>query len=140
MNWGEIASVIGVSSVISAMVSYVLEHFKKRQELRFAKVFDEKYSRYNHILSHMLLILDSNNLNGVTMFEPHVKANYCKILFEHGEDALQRLLLKELENYINFYYLFSTKRVVRSLNCSLNEPTRRNYIKTACNMKRDLWR
>lgn len=140
MTWIDFASIIGLSSIISALITYVLERLRKRQEIRFSKVFEEKYRRYNHILSHMLLILDRNNLNEITILEPHIKSKYSDILSKDGDSELQSILLKELENYINFYYLFSSQKVLKSLYLFLNEPTKENYIKTARNMKKDLWK
>lgn len=140
MTWINFASIIGLSSIISALITYILERVRKKQEIRFQKVFEEKYRRYNHILAHMLLILDSKNLKDVTMLDLHVKKQYQHILQASGEEALKVFLLKELESYINFYYLFSSKKVINSLYTFLNFPTQDNYIKAACTMKQDLWR
>lgn len=133
------ASIIGLSSVVSALITYILERFRKKQEIRFAKVFEEKYRRYNHILASMLLVLDATNLEN-TILEPGKKKQYHQILLENGEVELKEFLLKEIQSYINFYYLFASTKVLKVLYSFLETPNKDNYIKVACKMKKDLWK
>lgn len=133
------ASIIGISSVVSALITYILERFRKKQEIRFAKVFEEKYRRYNHVLTSMLLILDKNNLENAIL-EPSKKKHYNQILLEHGEIELKNFLLKETRSYIDFYHLFASTKVLRALYSFLEKPNKDNFIKVARNMKKDLWK
>ncbi|MFH1512653.1 MAG: hypothetical protein ABIG45_04825, partial [Bacillota bacterium] len=61
MDFGTIASIVGLSSLISILVNLIFGHIEKKKMLRFEKITQEKQNRYMAMLSFMLIVLDIKN-------------------------------------------------------------------------------
>lgn len=84
----DILEVIGITSIISVIVSYIFDLMKNRHYLKFEKITSEKESRYRSILVFMMVVLDEDNLRHVsTEYKPNsnqdVKAYYLDELRIH---------------------------------------------------------
>lgn len=140
MDFLTISSIIGISSIISIIISYIFDILKRKKSLRFEKLFEEKYIRYNHILAHMLIIIDTSNLDSIAKLSDRDIFKYKDIMNRKGSDDLKSNLLFELKQYINFYYLFSSNKVIEALLKFVETPNEENYINSVKEMKKDLWK
>ena len=140
MDFLTISSIIGISSIISIIISYIFDILKRKKSLRFEKHFEEKYIRYNHILAHMLIIIDTSNLDSIAKLSDRDIFKYKDIMNRKGSDDLKSNLLFELKQYINFYYLFSSNKVIEALLKFVETPNEENYINSVKEMKKDLWK
>lgn len=139
MDFITIASIIGLSTIVSAVITFILDNFKKRNDIRFSKVFEEKYRRYNHILAIMLNILDPNNMDTVTNGNED-RGRIKEKLAQNGIEAVKLEFIRDYKSYINYYYLFANKKVMVALNIFYTDPSEMNYIKAAQEMRKDLWK
>lgn len=90
------------------------------------------------MLARMSPVIDSSNLK---LIEIENKRTYLDILKnEKVEKNLKLCLLKEITNLLNFYYLFSSDKVIAAIKNFIESPTQDNYIFVAQAMKKDLWK
>lgn len=128
----ELLSLIGISSIISIIITFLFERINNRHKLRFEKLFIEKEHRYRSILVFMSIILDPNNYKHInTELKPNT---------ENNQTILREYYIDELKLQLIFANLFASDEVINSIKKFLEEPTYKTYINTTKSMKKDLWK
>ena len=127
----QILSVIGVSTVVSIVVSFIFDTIKYRNNLKYEKLFDVKRSSYTSILVFMSIVMDVDNYKHVT-----TKLTTS----ETDEESIIEYYKKELELNLKSSVLYADKKVIHCLSEFIEMPTEENYEKTAMEMRNDLWK
>lgn len=126
----DILGMIGVSTLIAIVVSFVFDTIKSRMELKHQKLFSEKEERYRSILVFMSVLLDVRNLQHInSSFKPDYE----------DEKSIQRYYRTELELQLSFSKLYTNENVTESISHFLSYPTKETFEKTATAMRKDLW-
>lgn len=123
-------SVIGVSTLVSIIVSFLFDTIKHKITLRFDKLFNEKIDRYTSILVFMSCVLEPNNVKHIeTKNKPDTNTN----------EDVKEYYLAELKNYRNFCLLFANEGVIIALDNFIKNQSQSNYEIVAKKMRYDLW-
>ena len=112
MSITEIATIIGLNSILTVVLSSILDVRKKKKEAKSLRLFDEKYKRYNNLLARMLIIVDFSNVTQVSLEEGQ-KEFYNRYKEENGEERLREYLIKEIRYFFCYAHLFSSNSVVK---------------------------
>lgn len=134
MNFETIASIVGLSSVISVCINIIFEFIGKKRMIKFEKSIQEKEHRYRSTLAFMLIVLDYNNLYHVDL--SGVTAEFIKDL---SVDETRNFFLDEVKAHFAFSHLYAADDVLRKMKAFIDHPTDENYQKTAQSMRKDLW-
>ena len=134
MDFYTIASIVGLSSIVTVMINFICSFFEKKRMLKFEKRIAEKECRYRSILVFMLVVLDPSNLRHTEISE----ADY-QIIKGLSADQIKGIYYEKIEaNYI-FAYLYASNDVLKKIKAFLDNPTQINYLETAKTMRKDLW-
>lgn len=127
----QILSVIGVSTVVSIVVSFIFDTIKYRNNLKYERLFDVKQSSYSSMLVFMSIVMDVDNYKHVT-----TKLTTS----ETDEESIIKYYKNELELNLKYSVLYADKKVINCLSEFIEMPTEENYEKTAMEMRNDLWK
>ena len=134
MNFETIASIVGLSSVISVCINIIFGFVEKKRMIKFEKSTQEKEYRYRATLAFMLIVLDHKNLYHVEL--TGVKAEFIKDL---SADETRKFFLDELKAHFAFSHLYAADDVLQKMKEFIDHPTDENYQNTAQAMRKDLW-
>ena len=125
-----ILQILGISSIVTVVISFILDLIKSKNNIKFEKIMIEKENRYRSILVFMMAVLDYKNIE-------HIDTNYKPL--EKTEEGIKNYYLNELQIHLEFLYLFSSKKVINSLDIFISTPDKNNYRQVALAMHKDLW-
>ena len=132
MDWTTIASTIGLSAIISSVISYFLGFQQKKKECRFENLTSEKERKYQHMLALMLVSVDASAIDHIDAI---VKERVHQLNMGSSEYCA-----KELEIYMNYMYLYASDLVVKAVEQFNSDKTYSAYRKVARKMYEDLWK
>lgn len=119
--------IIGLSSIISIILTFIIDHFKTRLNLKFEKNFLEKENRYRSMLIFMSVVLDESN------------ASHIETAYKPNNENSKDYYLKEVILHKNFFYLFASKIVIEEIDNFILNPTEITFQNVAMAMRKDLW-
>ena len=126
----DILKAIGISSVVTIIISFVFNIVEKKLSYRFEKVIIERENRYRSILVFMSVLVDFENFKHInTEYRPQAS----------DEETVIKYYLGEIKLHKNFCYLFASQKVIDSIETFINNPTKEKYKETALAMRKDLW-
>jgi len=125
-----ILKVIGISAIVSTIVTFVFDTIRYKINLRFENLFMEKMKRYNSLLVFMSVIIDVKNYE-------HIETSYKPKVNE--EQEIKDYYMREIKLHNKFCVLFASEKVVLSIDNFIDNPTQENYNTTARAMRYDLW-
>ena len=134
MDFKSIASVVGLSSVISILANVIMGYIEKKKMIKFQKRTEEKEHRYQCILAFMLVILDSNNINHVDL-----SGSKSQIIKNMSEEEVKQFFIDEVKAHYVFSHLYASDGVLLKFKEFLNAPSEENYQNVARAMRKDLW-
>ncbi len=135
MNFGTIASFLGVSSLISILINFIFGHIEKKKMLRFEKITQEKQSRYMATLSFMLVVLDIKNIDHVGILNETKEA-----IRNLNTNEIIQYFKDQLEVCYSYSHLYAADTVLSATKEFVDNPSKRNFEKTALAMRKDLWK
>lgn len=135
MDIQTIASIVGLSSIISVIVSSLFNYIEKRKIMTFEKITQEKERRYQALLAYMLVALDGKNINHIEL--PPDRLEFLKNM---TNEERQKFFQEEVKIYFSFSHLYASDQVLSCLNEFVNSPTWEHYQNTASAMRKDLWK
>ena len=112
-----------IGGLIVAIIKYFLD--KKREiQIRLNQLMEEKY---RSLLIFMACALDINKRRYFT-------------LNEQIPNRTTQDYINQIKEYYYHSILYSPDEVLLSIKNFIQEPSKENYIKTAVEMRKDLWR
>ena len=127
-----IASTIGLSAIISSVISYFLGFQQKKKERRFENLISEKERKYQHMLALMLVSVDASAID-------HISSDIKKQAYQLNIESSE-YCAKQLEIHMNYMYLYAGDLVLDAVEQFNNEKTYFAYRKVARKMYEDLWK
>ena len=125
MNYSQI--IIGLAGgVIGGVVVAILQHFldkRKEIDLELNKIMENKY---RSLLVFMACALD-------------IKKRRYFNLDEQTPNKTQKDYLIQISEYYYHGVLYSPDKVMIALKKFILKPNKKNYLKTAIEMRKDLW-
>lgn len=135
MDIQTIASIVGLSSIISVIVSSLLNYIEKRKIMTLEKITQEKEHRYQALLAYMIVALDSENIDHIQM-----PPDRLELVKNMSKEERQKFFQDEVKIYFSFSHLYASDQVLSCLNEFVNSPTWEHYQNTASAMRKDLWK
>ncbi len=121
-------SSIGVASIILILMSFLLDLYKGRHELKYERIFTEKEGRYRSILVFMSVVLDEENYN-------HISTEYKP----HSDEGIREYYLNELRLHLKFARLYAPKVVLDAICDFIDNSTDLTYDAVPNELRQDLW-
>lgn len=134
MDFKTIASIMGLSSLISVFFNIIFGHFEKKRMMMFEKNMIEKESRYTATLAYMLVALDADNIHFVELSQPLLGQVVNK-----NKTDVEQFFLEELRARYVFSHLYASDNVLKAMDGFMQNPTEKNYKAAAVAMRKDLW-
>lgn len=135
MDFSTIASVIGLSSIVSIVFSIILGHFDKRQMIRFETLTHEKMNIYSSMLTYMVIVIEPEKLEVLSMGH-----ELAKKVENKSKDEIIKLFLKEIEAKYTHSHLYASDSVLKAVDKFITAPNYINYKSAAFAMRKDLWK
>lgn len=124
----ELLTTIGIASVISIIMNFFLDLYKKKHSLRLEMIINEKENRYRSILVFMSVVLDENNYKHIsTQYKPEKETN------------IRDYYIEELKVHTKFSWLYAPRVVIQGLEDFISNPTEKKYNNVVTSMRKDLW-
>lgn len=128
----EILNIVGVSALISIIVTFVFDLIRHKANIKFENLFSQKMERYRSILVFMSVVVNVENYKHIqTDYRPYDDRDNEKIInYYKNEIILHR----------SFCVLFADEKVIKCLNDFIEAPSQNTFDKTAMAMRYDLWK
>lgn len=133
MEWREILSLLGISGVLSAIISIVVDNISKKSLLKEKDLLEIKIKTYTSILCYMHLII---------MPMDYKYVNYIGNRPLTGKITEREIIEYNLGQLKGVYYhlfLYSSSEVIENAKAFIDNPIHDNYLKTAKAMRKDIW-
>lgn len=128
----EILNIVGISALISIIVSFIFDLIKYKVNTKFVNLFSEKMERYRSILVFMSVVMNVDNYK-------HIQTDYKP--FDDGDnETIINYYKNEIILYRSFCILFDDVKVINCLNDFIQAPSQNTFDKTAIAMRYDLWK
>ena len=117
----QIISLLGVGGIIGGYISFRLN---KTKELEF-KQGELKERRYKSCLLYMDVFFEPKNIKYLSSRQTDI---------DNAQDVIEYLKAEYHE-----MLLYASKEVILTVKNFIEEPTRKNFLKTILAMRKDLW-
>ena len=110
-----------------------VKHLWKQKEDTELRIQELNESKYRSILVYMRLVLKPENVMQFNLDDPYLQTS-------HTFDEIKKHVKEKLvEHYYNSI-LYASDNVLKMLKQFIDNPTDSNFIKTAVEMRKDLWK
>lgn len=120
-----------VTSVITTIFMLFLNHLFHKKTKQFDKQFEIKEERYKSVIMFMEAVIKPENYTCFS-FRVNPPANSTN-------DSVRDFFIEQLKLEINYLFLFSTPKVIDSLNKFIKEQNKYTLNKTIEAMRADLF-
>ena len=133
-----ILTLLGIGGILGAFIKSFLET-KKELELKNQKIKEEKY---RSILGFMRCVINPDSLKDHMITEDAVRAFKLpqKTIYELKGEELKKRLIQLIEGSYFHSMLYAPDSVLLSIKKFIVNPNNDNFMKTAIEMRKDLWK
>jgi len=113
-------TLLGVGGILGGYITYLLDKKKERE----FKVLEQKEKRYKSCLLYMDAYFEPKNIKYLSSHQPDI---------DNAQDVIEYLKMEFYE-----MMLYASKDVILSVKSFIENPVRKNFLKTILSMRQDL--
>lgn len=114
-------TLLGIGGIVGGYITFLLD---KKKELEFRRL-EQKEKRYKSCLLYMDVFFEPKNIKYLSSRQPDI---------DNAQDVIEYLKAEYHEMLV-----YASKDVILSVKAFIENPNRKNFLKTVLSMRQDLW-